>query len=105
MRILHGVLALSLTVAALGLAHASKTLRVDNQVLVAGDSAGRVIELLGKPVRTFRAARPRSAGRRGGVRVIDAAQGGERWQYRRGDHVTTITLVDGQVVDIDDHRR
>lgn len=105
MRTSCGLLIVLLAAGCLGLAHASKTLRVDNQVLVAGDSADRVVQLLGKPLHTSRVAKPRGAGRRGGVRVIDAAQGGERWQYRRGDHVTTITLVDGRVVDIDDRRR
>lgn len=89
-----------------GAAWASGTLRIGNQVLTTGDSATRVIELLGKPARKFRPRSTRSAARgRGGVRVIAADEGAERWQYRRGDHVTTITIVDGRVGDIQDRRQ
>jgi hypothetical protein len=91
-----------------GVAWASGTLRVGNQVLTAGDSAMRVVELLGQPSRKFRPRSASSAARgrgRGRVRVINAHEGGERWQYRRGDHVTTITIVDGHVGDIQDRRQ
>jgi hypothetical protein len=37
--------------------------------------------------------------------VITPNDGGERWQYRRGDHVTTVTIVDGRVGDIQDRRQ
>lgn len=85
---------------------ASGTLRVGNQVLTTGDSAARVAELLGKPSRKSRPRSARTAGhRRGGVRVITGHEGGERWQYRRGDHVTTITIIDGRVDDIQDRRQ
>lgn len=89
-------------------AQAASTLRVGNQVLTAGDSVVRVTELLGKPSRKSRPSRSRSSNshRRGGrLRVAEAAAaGGERWLYRRGDHVTTVTIVDDKVVDIDDRR-
>lgn len=87
--------------------HASSTLRVGSQVLVAGDSAMRVLELLGKPSRKShqRIHRSSRGGRRArGVRVGNDTAGGERWQYRRGDHVTTITMVDDRVSDIQDSR-
>lgn len=86
---------------------ASSTLRVGNQVLTAGDSSGRVTELLGKPSsRSHRSGQRGSRRRgRGGVRVVTNDTRGERWQYRRGDHDTVVTIVDGKVSDIEDHRR
>jgi hypothetical protein len=85
--------------------HASSTLRVGNQVLVAGDSRERVVDLLGKPSSKSHAHKTRSHGsRRGGVRVIDRNEGGEQWRYRRDGHVTVVTLVDGKVTDIEDDR-
>lgn len=89
---------------------ASSTLRVGNQVLVVGDSAIRVTELLGKPLYKSRGhgsrkgnSRKSSHGRRSPV--VAKETGGEKWQYRRGDHVTIVTLVDGKVSDIEDERR
>lgn len=84
--------------------HASSTLRVGNQVLAAGDSRERVVELLGKPSSKSHAPKSRRHGRRGGVRVMDKHQGGEQWRYRRGDHVTVVTIVDGRVSEIEDRR-
>ena len=82
---------------------ASSTLRVGNQVLSAGDSRERVVELLGKPSSKSHRRRPRSSGsRRGGVRVIDSHQGGEQWRYRRDGHLTVVTLVDDRVTEIED---
>jgi hypothetical protein len=93
---------------ALGLAStpalASNTLRVGNQVLTTGDSVMRVVELLGKPSRKFR-RHPATSRRGRGVRVITDADRGEQWQYRRGNHLTTVTIIDGTVGDIDDRRR
>jgi hypothetical protein len=31
------------------------------------------------------------------------AAGGEQWQYRRGNRVTTIIIADGKVVGFEDH--
>lgn len=84
---------------------ASSTLRVGNQVLTAGDSSERVTDLLGKPsLKSHKHARHARKSGRGGVRVIDNDQAGEQWRYRRGDHVTVVTLIDGRVSDIEDHR-
>lgn len=92
---------------------AVSTLRVGNQVLTAGDSEVRVTELLGKPShksrgRSSRSSSSRSSGsnsiRSRRVRVLSDESRGEKWQYRRDDHVTTVTIVDGKVTDIDDHR-
>jgi hypothetical protein len=90
-------------------AQAVSTLRVGNQVLTAGDSEVRVTELLGKPSHKSRSRGSRSSGSRGshrsrGVHVASDQNSGEKWQYRRDDHVTTVTIVDGKVSDIDDHR-
>jgi hypothetical protein len=91
-----GLLVLSLS------AQASSTLRVGSRVLVAGDSTMRAVELLGKPAHKshHRASRK---GRRGGVVIATPAS--EQWQYRRGDHTTILTIVDGRITDIDDRRR
>jgi hypothetical protein len=108
MRITTVICSVLLGVACAGSAQASSTLRVGSQVLVAGDSAARVTALLGKPSYTAHHRAKRSSGggtrRRGGVRVTQA-QEGEQWQYRRGGHVTTVTIIDGRVSDIQDHRR
>jgi hypothetical protein len=93
-------------------AQASSSYRVGNELLTAGDSAVRVIELLGKPSYKSHRSGPRSSGRgRGsggssGRRTRAAADGarGEQWQYRRDDRVITVTIVDGKVSDIDDRR-
>ncbi|KRF01914.1 hypothetical protein ASG87_10435 [Frateuria sp. Soil773] len=82
-------------------AQASSTLRVGSRVLVAGDSAARAVELLGRPSHVAR-RRAGRRGRRGGVAV--AVPAGERWQYRRGGHTVVLTIVDGAVADIDDRR-
>ncbi|KAA0069324.1 DUF2845 domain-containing protein [Rhodanobacter sp. T12-5] len=84
--------------------HASSTLRVGNRVLTAGDSRERVVALLGKPTSKSHAHKSRRRGGRRGVRVLDNHQGGEQWRYRRGDHVTVVTIVGGRVSDIEDRR-
>jgi hypothetical protein len=84
---------------------ATSTLRVGNQVLTAGDSATRVTALLGKPSYKSRSRGSRQrSGRSRHRRGAKARTAGEHWQYRRGDHVTTVTIVDGTVTDIEDRR-
>ncbi len=99
---------LSFAIALLALSaavQASSTLRVGNRVLTAGDSRERVVDLLGKPSSKTRVRKTASGGsRRGAVRVVERTQGGERWRYRRGDHVTVVTIVDGRVIEIEDRR-
>ncbi|WP_266170592.1 DUF2845 domain-containing protein [Dyella subtropica] len=85
-------------------ARASDTLRVGNKVLTTGDSAARVVELLGKPTHKARgnkagSGKSSSAKHKG---KKPEAKGGERWQYRRGSRTTTITMVDGKVAHIDE---
>ncbi|WP_266180617.1 DUF2845 domain-containing protein [Dyella humicola] len=94
-------------------AHAgSSTLRVGNQVLTVGDSASRVVELLGKSsYKSHKKTGTRSGNARGakhsGRRKTSSARetGGEQWQYRRGDRVTTVLLADGKVVGFEDSGR
>jgi len=91
-------------------AQASSTLRVGSHVLTAGDSAVRVTELLGKPsYKSHRSGsrnrRSRRSGGRHRIRVATDRTQGELWQYRRGNRVIAVTIVDGKVADIDDRRR
>jgi hypothetical protein len=72
---------------------ASDTLRVGSRLLVAGDSAAQVRELLGRPEHT---TRHRASHHRRGV-VVPAS---ESWIYRLDGSQITVTLVDGAVVDI-----
>lgn len=82
---------------------ASSTLRVGNQVLTAGDSQERVVELLGKASsRSYKGASRRHRGR--GAREIGSDGGGEQWRYRRDGHLTVVTIVDGRVTAIEDER-
>lgn len=84
------------------------TLRVGSQVLVAGDSATRVLELLGKPShRTHaKADKTTSSGRSGRKKGGNSSSsGGEQWQYRQGQRLVTITVADGKVTSIRDDGR
>ena len=88
-------------------AHAgSGTLRVGSQVLVVGDSATRVLELLGKPSYRTHATTTsnshRNSRRSRGNRRRSSSSGGEQWQYRQGHRVVTIVIVDGKVSAIRD---
>ncbi|SFR92119.1 Protein of unknown function [Dyella sp. OK004] len=87
------------------MAHASDTLRVGSKVLSSGDSAARVVELLGKPLHKARGSKPasgKSARSKSKGQAARADTGGERWQYRRGGRTVMITLTDGKVSRIDD---
>lgn len=77
-------------------ASANDTLRIGNRVLTTGDSAARVLELLGKPQSKHGAARS------GARHARATAPGSERWQYRRGKRVTTLSFADGKVVHIEE---
>lgn len=85
-------------------AHASSTLRVGSQVLVAGDSIERAEELLGRPSSKphHRASSSRRSRRRGGVNVVNPVS--EQWHFRHDGHYTVITVVDGRIADIEDRR-
>jgi hypothetical protein len=74
---------------------ASDTLRVGSRLLVAGDSAAQVRELLGRPARVTH-----HRARRHGRGVVVATPASESWVYQEGDREITVTLVDGEVADI-----
>ena len=74
-------------------AMASDTLRVGDRLLVSGDSAAQVRELLGHPARV---TRHRASHRRRGV-LVPAS---ERWLYRQDGSDITVVLIDGRVDEI-----
>ncbi|ULU26682.1 DUF2845 domain-containing protein [Dyella terrae] len=78
------------------------TLRVGSQVLVVGDSATRVVELLGKPAYRSQAKSTASSGRSGKKGGKSSATGGQQWQYRQGSRLVTIVVADGKVAAIRD---
>lgn len=83
-----------------GMAQASDSLRVGNRLLMVGDTAAHVQELLGRPsYRTHRRS-SKSRSRRGSR----SRAAGEHWQYRRDGRIIVVTLVDGLVTDIDERR-
>jgi hypothetical protein len=88
-------------IACAGMAHASDSLRVGNQLLMVGDTAAHVQELLGRP--SYRAHHSSSSRRHRG-RQRGSSAGGERWQYRRDGRIIVVTIVDGLVTDIDERR-
>lgn len=77
-------------------AAASDTLRVGSQLLVAGDSAARVRELLGRPTRVIH-----HRSRRHGRGVVVTTPASESRVYRDGEREITVTLVGGEVAEID----
>lgn len=81
------------------------TLRVGSQVLVVGDSATRVIELLGKPAyrSQAKASSGSHSGRKKGGKT--SSSGGQQWQYRQGNRLVTIVVADGKVAAIRDDGR
>lgn len=84
------VLLLSLSLAA----YATSTYRIGSEVLTVGDSAVRVMQLLGQP--DFKEP----------VESEYGGHRGERWQYQRdGGHIVTVTIINGKVSDIEDRTR
>jgi len=75
---------------------ASDTLRVGSRLLVAGDSAAQVRELLGQPAKV---AHHRA--RRHGRGVVVVTPPSESWVYHREGSRITVTLVHGQVTEIE----
>lgn len=99
---------LALGVLLLAPVHAD-TLRVGSRVLATGDSAAKVIELLGAPIHrssgaTAQGKQGRGAKRRGKASRRsggDTDASGERWQYRQGSRTVTVVLVQGRVARIE----
>jgi len=77
-------------------ASASDTLRVGSHLLVAGDSAAQVRKLLGRPARVTH-----HRSRRHGRGVVVAEPASESWVYQRDGSEITVTLVDGEVAQIE----
>ena len=79
-------------------AHAATSLRVGNKVLTVGDSAARVLELMGEPsIRAFKQFQV------GGLPDNQIANG-EEWQYLQDGKtivVTVVTVVGGRVVNFE----
>jgi hypothetical protein len=92
--------------------HALESLRIGSQVLVVGDSAARVRALLGKPSahgqksgNASKASSKSSTARKSKSSKSGTKDKGEKWQYWRDGHATTITMVDGKVAHIEDVAR
>lgn len=99
-------------------AHALESLRVGSQLLVVGDSAARVKALLGAPSvhakkgatsgknsSSHKASSKTSSHRKGKQAPSSKTEKGEKWQYLRDGHITTVTIVNGKVAHIDDVAR
>lgn len=99
---MRGYLGLTLLMLASAAHAGGGTLRVGNQVLVVGDSATRVTELLGKPAYRSQAKSTASSGRSGKKGGKASATSGQQWQYRQGNRLVTIVVADGKVAAIRD---
>jgi hypothetical protein len=93
-------------------AHAMESIRVGNQLIVVGDSAAKVKELLGNPTSRSKSSgsskksAKKGASRKGGVQVqSNDKTKGEKWQYRQHGHTTTFIVANGTVTHIDDVAR
>ncbi|GLQ90923.1 hypothetical protein [Dyella flagellata] len=89
-------------------AQALQSIRVGSQLLVVGDSAAHVMELLGKPSLRAKGHAGKARQRKGAVRFSrreDDWKTGERWQYRRDGHTTTFFIVEGKIAHIEDVAR
>lgn len=75
--------------------HAADSLRVGAEVLTTGDSAVRVLELMGQPtIREFQYPQ-------GGGLPANQVAPGEQWQYANGGKTTVITIIGGRVANIE----
>lgn len=76
-------------------AHAATSLRVGNKVLTVGDSAARVLQLMGEPsIRAFKQLQV------GGMPDTQIANG-EEWQYLQNRKTIIVTVVGGRVVNFE----
>jgi len=76
-------------------AHAATSLRVGNKVLTVGDSAARVLQLMGEPsIRAFKQFQV------GGM-PDNQVTNGEEWQYLQDGRTIIVTVVGGRVVNFE----
>jgi hypothetical protein len=92
--------------------HALESLRVGSQLLVVGDSAAKVKQLMGMPsVRTKGSGEKSSGKTKGSSKSVgkskrqEAKEKGEKWQYRRDGHTTIFTIANGKIAHIEDFAR
>ena len=75
--------------------HAASSLRVGSKVLIIGDSAARVLQLMGEPsIRAFKQWQA------GGLPSNQLATG-EDWQYPQDGRTIIITVAGGRVVNFE----
>ena len=75
--------------------HAATSLRVGNKVLTVGDSAARVLQLMGEPsIRAFKQFQV------GGLPDNQVANG-EEWQYLQDGKTIVVTVIGGRVVNFE----
>lgn len=75
--------------------HAATSLRVGNKVLTVGDSAARVLQVMGEPsIRAFKQLQM------GGLPDNQVANG-EEWQYLQDRKTIVVTIVGGRVVNFE----
>lgn len=78
-----------------GTVHAETSLRINNKVLTVGDSAVRVLQLMGEPtIRAF--PNPQT----GGLPNNQLASG-EHWQYTQNGKTIIVTIVGGRVANFE----
>lgn len=105
------VLFVILLVCSIG-AHALESFRVGSRLLVVGDSAAKVKELMGNPSVTTKAASEKRSGKtKRSSRSVSkhqpqqAREKGEKWQYQHDGHTTIFTMANGKIVHIEDFAR
>ena len=75
--------------------YAATSLRVGSKVLMVGDSAAKVLQLMGEPtLRTF------LRGTTGGMPDNQLASG-EQWQYVQAGRTIVVTVVNGRVTNFE----
>jgi hypothetical protein len=93
-------------------AHALQSFRVGNQLLVVGDRAAKVKELMGNPSARSKASSTKRSGKAnassrsaGNSARQTAREKGEQWQYWHDGHTTIFTIANGQIAHIEDFVR
>ncbi len=67
------------------------SIRIGTHIIATGDSAGHVIDLVGKPDRKSHAAKKKGE------------TSGERWEYYRDHKTIVVTIRDGLVTTMSQH--